>query len=101
MTQGHFYTRPYYSLAGAVTVVDGANFGGLGLSAITVQIVGIVAGDEVQIFRSNDGVTYYQDGSDITTNSIVQLTTGAVYYRARLNAIVGGGAVDAIFAGAS
>lgn len=97
----HFYTRPYYSLSGAITVVNGANFGGLGLSAITVQTIGIVAGDVVQIFRSNDGVTYYQDGADITTNTFRDLTPGAVYYRARLNAIVGGGAVDAVFAGAS
>jgi len=96
-----FYTRPYYSLTEAVLAADGANFGGLGLSAITLQTVGIVAGDVVQLFRSNDGVTYYQDGSDITTNTIVDATPGAVYYRARLNAIVGGGAVSAIFAGAS
>lgn len=98
MTDVH--TRPYYSLSGAEAVVDGAAFGGLGLSAITLQTVGIVAGDVVQLFRSNDGVTYYQDGSDITTNTIVDATPGAVYYRARLNAIAGGGAVDAIFAGA-
>ena len=96
----NFYTRPYYSLSEAITVVNGANFGGLGLSAITVQTVGIVAGDVVQIFRSNDGLNWIQDGSDITTNTITDLTTGAVYYRARLNAIAGGGAVDAIFAGA-
>lgn len=95
-----FHTRPYYSLNGATTVVNGANFGGLGLSAITVQTVGIVAGDVVQIFRSNDGLNWYQDGTDITTNDLVDVTPGAVYYRARLNAIAGGGAVDAIFAGA-
>ena len=96
----HFATRPYYSLKDAVLAADGANFGGLGLSAISMQTVGIVAGDVVQLFRSNDGVTYYQDGSDITTNTIVDATPGSVYYRARLNAVVGGGDVSAIFAGA-
>lgn len=97
----HFWTRPYYSLSEDTTVKNGANFGGLGLSAITVQSIGIVAGDVIQIFRSNDGVTWYQDGSDITTNTITDLTPGAVYYRARLNAIAGGGSVSAVFAGAS
>ena len=96
-----FYTRPYYSLKDAITVSNGANFGGLGLSAITVQTVGIVPGDIVQIFRSNDGESWVQDGTNITTNTITDLTPGAVYYRARLNAIAGGGAVNAVFAGAS
>ena len=60
----------------------------------TLQTTGILSGDKFQIYRSNDGSTWIQDGSDITTNAITALTVGCRYLRVDVSAIGGGGTLN-------
>lgn len=95
---GVYISSPFKSLDGAIATGGGGAFGGLCADAVTVQVVGIVSGDTVDIEVSNDGVNWETDGSTITADGVASLTPGFAYYRANLTAIAGGGAVSAIFA---
>jgi hypothetical protein len=92
------FARPYYSLAANTTVANGKAFGGQGFDNISLQVIGIVAGDVVQLQQSNDGDNWEQQGSNITSDGFTVVVPGAVYFRASRTNISGSGTVDAIFA---
>lgn len=64
----------------------------------SLQITGIVAGDEVTPQYSNNGTTWV-DGSAITDNGITDLNTHYKLAQAKLTAVLGGGSVTALFSG--
>ncbi len=92
------FAKPYYSLAANTTVADGRVFGGQGFRDISLQLIGMVATDIVQLEESNDGTNWEQQGTDLTADGFTVVIPGAVYYRSNMTNISGAGTVDAIFA---
>lgn len=58
------------------------------------MLVGTFSGSTIQIQGSNDGSTWAQLGSDVTTNGFVSVTTPVVFLR--LNVTVNSGATPTV-----
>lgn len=73
-----------------------------GMNDPTIQVDGIVTGDEVIVWVSNDKespTNSHQAGSNITADGIVEIDEGPRWIRLELDADAGGGTVVARLAG--
>ena len=95
----HVVSRPVIALNAATGTGADKVFACPGMTEFSVEVSGIVAGDEVTIQGSNGGVSWGSAATVITADGQYNIEGGSKYLRANLTAIAGGGSVTAIISG--